>query len=97
MFADNPGCSGGSLTFLIPAQRTYARIAKRIDRVGDTAPARDLLFEAYRVAKARHDEAIRALKGSPEGWDTLDPELIRRQVEAAREEIAALDALDGLR
>jgi hypothetical protein len=72
-------------------------MAKRNDRVGDPAPAPDLLFEAYRAAKARHDEAIRALKGSLEGWSTPDPELVRRQIEAAREEIAALDALSGLR
>jgi hypothetical protein len=29
-------------------------------------------------------------------WEAPDPELVRRQVEAAREEIAALDALSGL-
>jgi hypothetical protein len=57
-------------------------------------PARDT-FETYRAAKAKHDEAIRALKGTLRGWEAPDPELVRRQVEAASEEIAALDALSG--
>jgi hypothetical protein len=67
-----------------------------IDLVGDCMAARDLLFEAYRAAKARHDESIRALKGTLRSWEAPDPELVRRQVEAAREEIAALDALSSL-
>ena len=57
---------------------------------------RDLLFEAFRAAKAKHDAAIRALWGAPKGRGSPDPELVRRQVEAVQEEIAALEALRGL-
>jgi hypothetical protein len=55
------------------------------------------LFEAYRAAKARHDEAIAAIKRASTGRRTPDPELIRAQAAAALEEFDALAALRGAR
>jgi hypothetical protein len=57
----------------------------------------DPLFEAYRAAKARHDAAIHALKAASNGRKPPDPELVKRQVEAARDEIAAFDELRSVR
>ena len=51
------------------------------------------LFEAYRAAKARHDEAIAALRRASTGRKPVDPELIRAQAAAALEEFDALAAL----
>lgn len=51
----------------------------------------ELALEAYRAAKAKHDAAITALKAASGGQ--TDPELIRRQAEAAAEEIDALSAV----
>lgn len=54
---------------------------------------REPLFAAYRAAKARHDEAIAALKQATRARIAPDPELVRAQAEAAVEEIDALTAL----
>jgi hypothetical protein len=56
----------------------------------------DQLFEAYRAAKARHDDAIAALKQASNGRSRPDPELVRRQAAAALEEFEAMAALRGL-
>jgi hypothetical protein len=56
----------------------------------------DPLFEAYRAAKATHDAAIHALNAALKSGQPPDPELVRRQIEAATKEIAALDALRAL-
>ena len=56
-------------------------------------PDREPLFAAYREAKAKHDEAIAALKRATRARTAPDPELVRAQAEAAVEEIDALTAL----
>jgi hypothetical protein len=53
----------------------------------------DPLFEAYRRAKARHDEAIAALKQASSGRSPPDPRLVQAQAAAALEEFEALAAL----
>lgn len=60
------------------------------------APDAESLFLAYRAAKARHDAAIAALKQATFGRKPPDPELVRRQAEAALEEIDALTAMRNL-
>ena len=62
-----------------------------------TSSDQEALFEAYRAAKARHDEAIAAIKRASTGRRTPDPELIRAQAAAALEEFDALAALRGAR
>lgn len=62
----------------------------------DASPDAEALFLAYRAAKARHDAAIGALKQATYGRTPPDPELVRRQAEAALEEIDALTAVRGL-
>jgi len=54
---------------------------------------REPLFAAYRAAKAKHDEAIAALKRATRVRASPDPDLVRAQAEAALEEIDALTAL----
>ncbi|CAN7394805.1 hypothetical protein LJR219_002434 [Phenylobacterium sp. LjRoot219] len=51
------------------------------------------MFAAYRAAKAKHDEAIAALKRATRARLAPDPELVRAQAEAAVGEIDALTAL----
>lgn len=60
------------------------------------SPDVEALYEAYRAAKARHDAAIAALRAASNGRTPPDPELIRRQAEAAVDEIDALAAVRGL-
>ena len=59
-------------------------------------PDAEAVYEAYRAAKARHDAAIAALRAASSGRTPPDPELIKRQAEAAVEEIDALAAIRGL-
>jgi hypothetical protein len=54
---------------------------------------REPLFAAYRAAKAKHDEAIAALKRATRARTAPHPDLVRAQTEAALEEIDALTAL----
>lgn len=54
---------------------------------------REPLFAAYRAAKAKHDEAIAALKRATRARTAPHPDLVRAQAEAALEEIDALTAL----
>lgn len=57
----------------------------------------EAIFEAYRAAKAKHDAAVAALEAAAAGAaSSPDPELIRRQAEAAVEEIEALSAVRAL-
>lgn len=60
---------------------------------GAAAADREPLFAAYRAAKARHDEAIAALKRATRARAQPDAELVRAQAEAALEEFDALTAL----
>ena len=53
----------------------------------------DGLFEAYRQAKARHDETITALKQASTGRAPPAPELVQAQAAAALAEFEALAAL----
>jgi hypothetical protein len=53
------------------------------------------LFEAYRIAKARHDVTIEALKQAARWREPPDADLVKRQAEAACEEIDALIAVRG--
>ena len=57
------------------------------------AADREPLFAAYRAAKAKHDEAIAALKRATRARTAPHPDLVRAQAEAALEEIDALTAL----
>jgi hypothetical protein len=61
-----------------------------------SSPDVEAVYEAYRAAKARHDAAIAALKGATSGRTPPDPELVKRQAEAAVAEIEALAAVRGL-
>lgn len=56
----------------------------------------DDLFEAYRLAKARHDETIAALKQASTGRTPPAPELVQAQAAAALAEFEALAALRGV-
>ena len=60
-----------------------------------TSSDADELFEAYRQAKARHDETITALKQASTGGAPPDPELVQAQAAAAHAEFEALAALGG--
>ena len=60
------------------------------------SPDAEAVYHAYREAKARHDAAIAALKAASGRGVTPDPELIRRQAEAAVDEIEALAAVRDL-
>lgn len=55
----------------------------------------DGLFEAYRQAKARHDQAISALRQASVGRAPPAPELVQAQAAAALAEFEALAALRG--
>lgn len=55
----------------------------------------EALFETYRIAKARHDVTIEALKQAARWREPPDADLVKRQAEAACEEIDALIALRG--
>lgn len=56
----------------------------------------EAVYRAYREAKARHDAAIAALRAAAGRGVAPDPELVRRQAEAAVEEIEALSAVRAL-
>ena len=67
------------------------------DASAETAsPDAEAVYRAYREAKARHDAAIAALKASSGRGVAPDPELVRRQAEAAVDEIEALSAVRAL-
>ena len=68
---------------------------RRGEVVPASSPETEAVYEAYRAAKAKHDAAISALKGAARGPTPPDPELIRRQAEAAVQEIDALSAVAG--
>jgi len=55
------------------------------------------LLDAYKAAKARHDAAIEALTRSSKWRRSPDPELLKRQAEAAMGEFQALSALRNSR
>lgn len=61
-----------------------------------TSSETDPLFEAYRQAKARHDDAIAALRQASAGRAPPDPVLVQAQAAAALAEFEALAALRGL-
>jgi hypothetical protein len=63
---------------------------------GAARPDAETVYRAYREAKARHDEAIAALRAAGARGVAPDPELVRRQAEAAVEEIEALAAVRAL-
>ena len=58
-----------------------------------TSSGADPLFEAYRQAKARHDDAIAALRHASSGRAPPAPELVQAQAAAAFAEFEALAAL----
>lgn len=60
------------------------------------SPDAEAVYRAYREAKARHDAAIAALRASSGRGVPPDAELVRRQAEAAVEEIDALSAVRAL-
>lgn len=60
------------------------------------SPDAEAVYRAYREAKARHDETIAALRAAGSRGAAPDPELVRRQAEAAVEEIEALAAVRAL-
>jgi hypothetical protein len=60
------------------------------------SPDAEAVYRAYRDAKARHDATITALKAAAGRGSSPDPELVRRQAEAAVEEIEALAAVRAL-
>jgi hypothetical protein len=64
--------------------------------VAASPPDAEVVYGAYREAKARHDAAIAALKAASAEGAPPDAELIRRQAAAAVEEIEALAAVRAL-
>lgn len=78
-------------------RRRAAAQPDSIESGAETAsPDAEAVYHAYREAKARHDAAITALKANSSRGTAPDPELIRRQAEAAVEEIEALAAVRAL-
>jgi hypothetical protein len=79
---------------------TRRRAAAQSDSVEAGAeaasPDAEAVYRAYRDAKARHDAAITALRAAAGRGAPADPELVRRQAEAAVEEIEALAAVRAL-